>query len=302
MNRVSRILAGVDFSRASRDVFDYALGMSTRHGADLVVVHAVPPSRPFSWHAGARVSLMERLRQEAAQANVALTERVQSGDTAEIILLHAWSLQPDVIVVGTAQRSGIERLRAGSVAERVAAKATVPVLLVPRRRRTAATQPFRHIAVAVDFSPSSERAIEQARALAIGPGDRITLIHVVHGFSSAVRPYLDGYAVVPYQDERIREARLRLRNAASVERASRIPIDTRVVPGDTTTEINRVVDTIGADLLVVGVPKRSAVSRAVFGTTAARLHRSVRVPLLAVPETKRVVNAEGDDPTRRLAA
>ena len=302
MNRVSRILAGVDFSRASHDAFDYALGMSTRHGADLVVVHAVAPGRPFSWHAGARAALMERLRQEAAQANVALTERVQSGDSAEIILLHAWALQPDVIVVGTAQRSGIERLRAGSVAERVAAKATVPVLLVPRRRRTSATQPFRHIAVGVDFSPSSDRAIEQARALAIGPGDRITLIHVVPGFSSAVRPYLDGYAVVPYQDERIREARLRLRHAASVERASRIPIDTRVVPGDTTTELNRVVDTIGADVLIVGVPKRSAVSRAVFGTTAARLQRSVRVPLLAVPDTERAVNAEGDDPTRRLAA
>ena len=302
MNRGSRILAGVDSSPASRGALDCALAMSARYGAELVVVHAVPPGRPFSWRAGARAALMERLRQEAAQVNVALTERVQSGEPAETILLRAQTLRPDLIVVGTTQRSGIERIRAGSVAERVAAKATVPVLLVPRRRRTSAPHPFRHIAVAVDFSASSGRAIEQARALAIGPGDRITLIHVVPGFSSAVRPYLDGYAVVPYQDERIREARLRLRNAASVERASRIPIDTRVVPGDTTTEINRVVDTIGADLLVVGVPKRSAVSRAVFGTTAARLHRSVRVPLLAVPETKRVVNAEGDDPTRRLAA
>src|SRR5689334_11816500 len=269
MNRSSRVLAGVDSSRASRDALDCALAMSARYGAELVVVHAVPPGRPFSWHAGALVALMERLRREAAQVNVALTERVQSGEPAEMILLHAQTLRPDVIVVGTSQRRGIERLRVGSVAERVAAKAAVPVLSVPRRRRTSAPQPLRHIAVAVDFSASSGRAIEQALALATGPSDRITLIHVVPGFSSAVRPHLDGYAVVPYQDERIREARLRLRNAASVERA-RIPIDTRVVPGDTTTEINRVIDTIGADVLIVGNPRRGAVSRAVFGTTAAR--------------------------------
>ena len=115
-----------------------------------------------------------------------------------------------------------------------------------------------------------------------------------------MRPHLDGYAVVPYQDERIREARLRLRNAASVERA-RIPIDTRVVPGDTTTEINRVIDTIGADVLIVGNPRRGAVSRAVFGTTAARLHRTVRVPLMAVPDAESVGQADGADPTRRLA-
>jgi nucleotide-binding universal stress UspA family protein len=302
MNRVARILAGVDFSRASRDAFDAALALSARYGAQLVAVHAVPPDRPFSWHAGARVKLMESLRQKAARANVAFMDRVQSGDPADIILLHARSLEPDVIVVGTAQRSGFARLRTGSIAERVAAKATVPVLSVPQHRRTPATPPFRNVAVAVDFSTSSDRAIDQALALATGPSDRVTLIHVVPGFSTAVRPYLDGYSVVPYQDERIREARQRLRVAARAGRTARIPIDTRVVPGDTTAEINRVVDTIGADALIVGLPRRGALSRAVFGTTATRLLRTARVPLLAVPDTERVVTVQSDEPATRLAA
>lgn len=303
MNRASRVLVGVDFSKAARDAFDYALALSGRYGAELVVVHAVPPDRPFSWHARARMLLMERLRQKATEARVEFTERVQSGATAEIILLHARSLRPDFIVMGTNQRTGIERFRLGSVAERVATKATVPVLLVPERRGTATTQPFRHVAVAVDFSTSSDRAIEQALALATGPSDRITLIHVVHGFSSAVRPYLHEYGVIPYQDERIREARRRLRRiAASVGRTPRHPIDTRVLPGDTATEINRVVDTIGADVLVVGVPKRGAVSRAVFRTTAARLLRTVRVPLMVVPDTQKVVTGQGDELTTRFAA
>ena len=39
--------------------------------------------------------------------------------------------RPDVIVLGTHQRSGFERLRLGSVAETVTLQATQPVLMVP---------------------------------------------------------------------------------------------------------------------------------------------------------------------------
>ena len=68
------------------------------------------------------------------------------------------------------------------------------------------------------------------------------------------------------------------------ERQTPAAIHARVLMGDTTTEISRAVDSIGADLLVVGVPKRGVVSRALFGTTAARLLRVSRIPVLAVPE------------------
>jgi nucleotide-binding universal stress UspA family protein len=247
-------------------------------------VHAVPPGRPFSWHARARVTLTDGLRQQAAQARVAFTERVQSGDPVEIILLHARTLRPDVIVVGTHQRKGIERLRLPSVAERITAKSAVPVLVVPHRRDRRASQPFRHVAVAVDFGRSSDRVIEQGLARAPGSGDQVTLIHVVRGFSTAARPHLAGYGVVPYHDEWIREARQRLRAVASSRRVG-APVDVRVVSGDTTTEINRLVDAIGADVIVVGVPRRGVVSRAFFGTTAARMLRTARVPVLAVPES-----------------
>jgi nucleotide-binding universal stress UspA family protein len=67
------------------------------------------------------------------------------------------------------------------------------------------------------------------------------------------------------------------------------------------TEISRVVDSIGADLLVVGVPKRAVVSRALFGTTAARLLRASRVPILAVPEAG-AASAHQESVSLQLAA
>jgi nucleotide-binding universal stress UspA family protein len=78
-------------------------------------------------------------------------------------------------------------------------------------------------------------------------------------------------------------------------------IHTRVLLGDTTTEISRAIDTIGADVLVVGVPKRGLVSRALFGTTASRLLRAIRIPLLAVPDVATTV-ARAEHSPQQLAA
>ena len=300
MKQFSRVLAAVDFSKPARGAFEYALALSTHHGAELVVVHAVPPNQPFSWRARARTALTERLRDRAAQANVELKERVQSGDPAEIILLQARSLRPDVIVVGTHQRSGIDRFRRGSIAERVAAKATVPVLSVPQRRHTGTIGRFSHVAVAVDFSAGSNHALEHAFALASDPADRVTLLHVVPGFSSGVPPHLYRYGLAERQDRLMRDARRRLQLAAAVKRLTAPAVHARVLLGDTTTEISRVVENIAADLLVVGMPERGVVSRALFGTTAARLLRVVRVPMLAVPDVQ-TVSADQERTSLRLA-
>jgi nucleotide-binding universal stress UspA family protein len=284
VKHLSRVLAAIDFSKPARTAFEYALALSRHHGAELVVVHAVPPNESLSWEARERLALLAELRRRASQSGVQFKDRVQRGDPAEIILLHARSLDPDVIVMGTHQRSGMNRVRAGSVAERVAAKATAPVLLVPRSRDANPVRPFRHVAVAVDFSASSHHAIEHAFAVARNAEDRITLLHVVPGSSSGVPPHLYRYGVPEYQGHLVREARRRLQLAVPLKRRTPAAVHARVLVGDTASEIDRVVDSIGADLLVVGVPQRSAVSRALFGTTAARLLERSRVPMLAVPE------------------
>jgi nucleotide-binding universal stress UspA family protein len=284
VSHFSRVLVAVDFSKPARSAFEFALALSARHRAELVLVQAVPPDQPFGWYARDRLALAAKLRQRAEQSNVELTERVQTGDPAEIILLHARSLHPDLIVLGTHQRRGIERVRVGSVAERVVRKATVPVLLIPRGRQTSAIKPFTHVAVAVDFGPGTNRVVEQALALTKTSADRITLLHVVSRSSSDVPPHLYGYGIPESQDPLIRDAQRSLQLAIPVERETSADIHTRVLLGDPSTRISRAVEDVGADLLVVGVPKRGVVSRALFGTTAARLLRAVRVPILAVPE------------------
>jgi len=301
VNHLSRVLAAIDFSKPARDAFDYALALSRQHGAELIAIQAVPTDETFARHGRARLTLAEKLRHKAEQAGIAFSARVQTGDPAKIILLHARSLRPDLIVAGTHQRRGLERFRTGSVAERVAAKATVPVLLVPRRRRASAIAPFRHIAVAVDFSAGSSRAIEHAMTLASNPGARITLIHVLPGWSSRVPLHLYGYGVDERHDPSMRDVQWRLRAAVPADRRSDAVIDVRVARGDAAMEVSHIVESIGADLLIVGVTSRGVASRALFGSTAARLLTVTPVPMLAVPDLG-TAREEEKGTARHLAA
>lgn len=57
--------------------------------------------------------------------------RVHGGRAAEAILACERELHPDVTIIGTHGRHGLERLALGSVAERVVRLATGPVLVVP---------------------------------------------------------------------------------------------------------------------------------------------------------------------------
>ena len=285
MNRLSRVLVAVDFSKPASDAFDSALALSAHHGAELVALQAIPTEQPVSWHARARLTLGASLREKAKRAGVALEERVQRGDPAEIILLHARSLQPDAIVIGTHQRRGFDRLRHGSVAERVAAKAAVPVLLVPQQyqRRGRAIRPFSHAAVAIDFGANTERLLEQA-SLVAGPSGTMTLVHVVPRSALAVPQHLYGYGIPLSEEPVVRDAHQRLAAlAARVKARTTAAVSTRILIGEPSTEIKSVVDGSDVDVLVVGVSHRGRVSRAVFGTTGARLLRASRVPLLAVP-------------------
>jgi nucleotide-binding universal stress UspA family protein len=298
---LSRVLAAVDFSSPARSAFEYALALATRHGAELVVVQAVPPEQPFNHEGRERSALKTSLRRMAEEANLEFTYRVQHGDPAEIILLHAQSIRPDVIVIGSHQRRGLERWRVGSVSEHVVAQASVPVLVVPARLRLAATGAFRHVAVAVDPTAAPDAAVQHALQVATDATERITLLHAVPGFESGVPPHFYGYGVAEYQRQLARDARHAMQLAAPVKRESRPAIYTRVLRGETATDFSRVLESIGADLLVVGVPRRGILARALFGTTAARLLKAIDIPMLAVPSIAKRIRRQEDASLPRAA-
>ena len=165
MENPFRILCAVDASRPAAAAFEQALAMSARRGAQLVLVHAVSKDRPYSWRAVERVSALAVLRERAEAQNVSVRVRVQQGDAASVILLHARAHAPDLIVLGSKFKPvGLARLRLRSIADRVVKGATCPVLLIPAAH-THATPAFRSVVCAIDLSSRSPAAIAKAARL-----------------------------------------------------------------------------------------------------------------------------------------
>jgi nucleotide-binding universal stress UspA family protein len=301
VTHLTRVLAAVDFSSPARRAFDYALALARRHRARLVAIQAVPADQAFNREGDRRQALKAELYEAAAAAGVDFAYRVQHGDAAAIILLHAGTFDPDVIVIGSHQRRGFARWRLGSVSERIVTQAAVPVLVVPGGLRRPITGTFRHVAVAVDLTAVSDAAVERALAVAGEDADRVTLLHAIPGLSAGVPPDLYRYGVAEQQSQQVREARRALQLAVPAERPTRAAIHTRILRGDTTAQLTGAVGRMGADLLVVGVPRRGIVGQALFGTTAGRLLRATTLPVLAVPAESQGAAREATAALRRAA-
>jgi nucleotide-binding universal stress UspA family protein len=128
---LDRILCAIDLEKASERAFHRALSLAIIADAKLYLFHATPANVRFSTRARERLDYLTRLRERAEAAGVQVQVDEQHGDPAELIALHADSRNVDIVVIGSNRRRGWQRLREGSVSERVLRRAAWPVLIVP---------------------------------------------------------------------------------------------------------------------------------------------------------------------------
>jgi nucleotide-binding universal stress UspA family protein len=142
-----RITYASDFSPASRAAFSQALRLAKATGGELTILHVLlSPASMFV--AGGYVTQetwdlieadlrsradqeMDALVKEAGDTGVRATPRfVDGGIAADEIVRAAEQDKTDILVLGTHGRTGVMKALLGSVAARVVATASCPVLTV----------------------------------------------------------------------------------------------------------------------------------------------------------------------------
>ena len=141
------VLVPVDGSSQAWAAFDHA--MANFEGETITVLHVVSPSEGVSSDYGGsgyadpetRARAIERgeafgdrARGRAEDAGILATTTletaVETGPPARTIVEYADANDVDHIVIGSHGRTGVARILLGSVAERVARRASVPVTIV----------------------------------------------------------------------------------------------------------------------------------------------------------------------------
>ena len=148
---IERILVCVDFSEVTDAVIDHAKAIATLASAEVRVLHVAAPNPDFvGFEAGpdtVRNQVAQTLRDEhkslesisrrLAEANVRAAPLMVQGPTAATILEQIRRFRADLVVLGSHGHGALYHLLAGSVAEEVLRKSSVPVLVVPSGRRHA---------------------------------------------------------------------------------------------------------------------------------------------------------------------
>jgi universal stress protein A len=129
---IRRILVPVDFSEPSRASLRFASALARSLGATLTVIHVIERSYESPAVADeaelAVVQPMLRELVESIGSDVVDAQRIETGPIHQRIVSIADAGRFDLIVMGTAGRTGRPRSMAGSVAESVVRTAGCPVL------------------------------------------------------------------------------------------------------------------------------------------------------------------------------
>jgi nucleotide-binding universal stress UspA family protein len=297
---VRRILCPTDFSEPSAHALEQATRLAGSFRARLTVLHVRPTVTPHPdmpadgpvapWLVAELNELRQRVTascSEAAGGGMAAEPMVAAGDPVREIVRYATTLPADLVVMGTHGVSGFRHLVLGSITEKVLRTAPCPVLTVPPRTQTTASQ-FTRVVCAVDFSECSLAAVNLAASVAAVSGAALTLLHVLewpwHDTAAAA---LEG--VSPAQGQAINDYRRYLESGAK-ERldaiaASAVPtstVATAVRFGKPYVELLDAARQTWADLIVLGVRGRGALDLGFFGSTANHVVRNASCPVLTV--------------------
>ena len=256
---IHHVVCPVDLSGEFADTLQYAMAIARAHHAEVRVLHVAPtegPADPHGLGSLTRERLMQRLKESLAQADPThdlIGSAVRSGDPATQILQYARAIPADLIVLGAPGADRPER-PLGPVASVVIARSNCPVLAVPAHPGSSnESGVFSRIVCGIDWSPSSANVIRQALSLAWETGGRLTYICVMRNSDSAS----------------LVEIRRKLLAAIPEAAKGWCEVDVIVTVGVPSLQIVALASEQGADLVVVGAPRRWT------STTHAVLSRSL---------------------------
>ena len=157
-SNIKKILIALDYNPTAQKVAETGFSLATSLGAELTLLHVITdpvfyatsgfsPIMGFNGYVdvsptvldsieglkNASLQYLNKTKQHLGDATIRTL--VKEGDFAETILKTAKELHSDIIVLGSHSQKWLENILMGSVTERVLHQSSVPLFIVPTRKR-----------------------------------------------------------------------------------------------------------------------------------------------------------------------
>ncbi len=308
MINIKTILCPVDFFPASDAAVNYAAGLAARYDAAVHLLHVVTPVAAGTYeYAIDTTDIMRSIQKRSMneinellarikRTGIAAESELRVGDVYQEIKAAIDNLSPDLIVMGTHGRRGVERWFLGSTTEKLLRHTPVPLVTISAASEKSWNEPrFRKILVTTDFSDGTPDALSYAFSVAQENESLVVLRHVIQDMSA---DDLSG----KYRDSLTDGVRRQLEDLVPVEATNWCDIVTRVDIGVPYRIILRTIEDGRPDLLVMNIHGKSMLDRALLGSTAERVVRAAPCPVMIIPPIKRKLKRKARPGGSRVAS
>jgi len=173
----NRILIPVDGSESVQEILLYVTSITPRSDTHITLLHVLPPSREVSGGNTHADEIHDALALDGWKVSIEL----RMGDPVEEIIKLALLLPATMLVMSTHGRSGLERIREGSVTEQVVKQSPCPVFILHTTRPGPVDRSgddlFRRIRVPLDGTQTSAAILKCVERFARYHDSDVILFH-----------------------------------------------------------------------------------------------------------------------------
>jgi nucleotide-binding universal stress UspA family protein len=303
--QIHNVLVPIDFSPASLNAIEFARPWLKLFGAELHLVHVVPPDHPLSSLAdlpGIAPDLeiarraRERLNNAAKMYGAPVARKnIHSlkGRPFDQICQLARKINIDLIVISTRGHTGFKHVALGSTAQRVVRLSPCPVLVVRSVHPAGncngngnaqhAALHIRKILVPVDFSDCSRHGVEYAKGLAKQFHATLVLLHSVYFQYQVTGEEFARYDYPLLVQEADKAAHQQMRELVYATESDGIKVEPLLETGHAGEQICERARSHGADLIVTSTHGWTGFKHVLLGSTAEYVIQHARCPVLVVP-------------------
>jgi len=275
-----RILCPIDFSEYSAAALRAAGNLARLFGSEVRVLHAQRLEAPLYFTSAQLLALKTQLKRGLRSAQkfvedfaspllpgeVAWTAHVVERDPVTAILDMHKQWRADLLVMGTHGRTGLTRIRLGSVMESVFRQVRGPILTVGPKAAQLPLASVRRVLSPIDLSPTAQEHFQYSVDLAERAGAEVVAVHVLE------RPSEEGSG----------RSLKNLCEWISPEARAHCTVHEVVKEGKPAEAIIAEAKASRADVIVLGARPQSYFGELVFGSTTEVVIRAAPCPVLTI--------------------